>query len=439
MKKAIAIIEERLGEDVSVEQIAGECYVSPRQLYRDFYSLTGHPVYEYIRRRRLSKALHLIKYSDMEPASVVYACGYSSQAAFCRTVKALLNMTPTAYKAGTVHYYFPVFNTAMPMQVEVKTVRIPSMIAVHYFGNQLAGIEDRAVQALLSILPQYNGLLLGRNEKQAGKRFCYELQVEYCRETLERVRGSQGLAIHRITPPVEQLYATTIVNNAEADINQAWNYLYSHWMKISMFEQENLPYFEAYVLRKGKIRRLVLHLPIRLSADYPAISIQTCPDRLFLIAAQRGSHAEKAAAEVLTEFLAKQYPYLLETQKEYYVSGGHDCCTCGIVLHEHRYVPDDGSISVLEVPGGLYAVLEGTSQGNRRGEEAVLAGWVEEHGLNRESRAQVFTVFDASGGTGHGHIGMKSYIKLADNDNTAGGIQTTIRVCSINTVEERVR
>lgn len=416
LNKALTLIENHLSDSINVEQLAGECYVSPRQFYRDFYSLTGHPVQEYIRRRRLSKALQMVKHSDLDLSAIAYAYGYSSQAAFCRTVKAFLNMTPKAYKRDALHYYFPVFHTGMGRQIEVKSEPLPARLVVHYRDRQLTGIENRAVQAFLSLCPEYNGLLLGRNGEQAGQRFCYELEVEYSEFMLERLQHSVFI-VQGINPPQTRLYAKTIVKNVETDIKHAWNYLYGAWMKNSMFEPEDTPYFEQYVLGSGQIQRLVLHLPIKQRAGYPVISIKTCPERSFLVATERGIHAEKAASDRLVTFLASHYPYLLETQKEYYVAGQTDVYTCGILLSDSRYIPDDGSISILTVPGGRYAVMKNRCYGNRRDEEDILAAWLSENGMEQEGDA--FTVFDASAGSRPGDIQMRSYIKMAENDNTA--------------------
>lgn len=423
LNKALTLIENHLSDSINVEQLASACYVSPRQFYRDFYSLTGHPVQEYIRRRRLSKVLQVVKHSDLDLSAIAYAYGYSSQAAFCRTVKAFLDMTPKAYKRNAFHYYFPVFHTGMGMQIEVKSEQLPVRLVVHYGDRQLTGIENRAVAELLSLSPEYNGMLLGRNEKQVGRRFCYELEVEYSEMMLERLQHSV-FDVQGINPPQTRLYAKTIVKNVEKDIKHAWNYLYSEWMKNSMFEPDDMPYFEQYVLGSGQIQRLVLHLPIRQRAGYPVISIKNCPERRFLAATERGIHAEKTASDRLAAFLASHYPYLLETQKEYYVAGQKDVYTCGILLSDSRYVPDDGSISVLIVPGGRYAVMENRCYGNRRDEEAILAIWLTENGLEQEGDA--FTVFDASAGSEPGDIQMRSYIKMAENDNTAAKKRATI-------------
>ncbi|WP_058301520.1 helix-turn-helix domain-containing protein [Gorillibacterium timonense] len=416
LKKAITIIENNLSDKVAVGQIALDCCVSPRQFYRDFYSLTGHSVHEYIRRRRLSKALSLLKNSEMDAAAVAYTCGYSSQAALCQTVKTYLGTTPKAYKNRSDHYFFPIFNTERFMQIEVKSEALPQMISIQYGHRQLRGIENRAVAYFLSLIPEYKGRLFGRNEKQVGRQFCYELQVEYSEALLEQIRKSEFI-FSSLKPPGTSMYAKTIVKNDEAEINDAWEYLYSQWMKNSMFEQGDSVYFEEYVIKKSKVQKLVLHLPIKLRAHYHRIGMTTCEDRLVLASTQQGAHAEKAAAKVLGDFLSKQYPYLLQTQKEYYVSKEGDRCTCGVMINESRYIPNDGSISLLPIPGGTYAVLEGDCYGTSSDDEHFLRRWVEENGFEKDGQA--FTLYDVSVGTERNQIIVRSYLKMAENNNTS--------------------
>ncbi|MEO3945679.1 helix-turn-helix domain-containing protein [Gorillibacterium sp. CAU 1737] len=416
LQKAISLIEQNLSTPLTVERMALECYVSPRQFYRDFYSLTGHSVHEYIRKRRLSKALHLLRYSDMDAAAVAYACGYSSQAAFCQSVKAFLGVTTREYKEGSRHYYFPALNMDRFVQVEVKSGTLPSMLSIHYRDRQLIGIEHRAVSSFLTRFPEYKGRLIGRNEKQVGKLYSYQLQVEYSETFIERIRSS-GFLLSLINPPVTQLYAKILVKNDEALINDTWDFLYSQWMKNSMFEQDDAPYFEEYIRKNGTIQKLALHLPIKLRSEGPTIRITTRKEQWVLASTQRGAHAEKGTAKVLAEFLSRQYPYLLKTQTEYYLSKEGDCCTSGVFLNESRYIPDDGSLSMIVIPGGTYAVLEGNCYGKSSDDELILRRWLDENGFEPDRPS--FLLYDVSAGTEREHIRVRTYIKMAENEKTS--------------------
>lgn len=57
MNTALLYIEENLEEEIDISAIARIACVSTFHFYRLFYILTGITVTEYIRRRKLTKAL----------------------------------------------------------------------------------------------------------------------------------------------------------------------------------------------------------------------------------------------------------------------------------------------------------------------------------------------------------------------------------------------
>ena len=408
LKTAITVIEKCITDKVAVEQIAKECYVSPRQLYRDFYSLTGHTINEYVRKRRLSRALSLLRYTNMSIIDIAYQCGYSSQAAFCKTLKYYLDMTASEYRNNSIQYFFPVFNCDNYRQIEVLTETIPETISIHFYHRQLNGIENRALDYWFSIAPNYTGRIFGRNEKQYGKQFCYELRVEYSEDTMSLIQNSR-FKVSSVNSPMRCAYATTIVKNNLNDINLAWNYLYTYWLTHSMFEQDSNVYFEEFILRNSIVNKLILYLPVIPRINYFKINIISCEDRLFLVSTKKGSKSEKLASDQVVNFIAQQYPYLLETQKEYYVSKNNDSYTCGIRLNEKRYIMDDGSLSLLTIPEGVYAVIEGSNFGGNE-YETILMQWVNENGF--KPLDMPFTIYDVSSGNNHNELMLKSYIRL---------------------------
>ncbi|MDE6747851.1 MAG: AraC family transcriptional regulator [Lachnospiraceae bacterium] len=103
----IEYVEAHLSEDISAETLAQAGFVSRAKLYRDFYNVVGHSIKEYIRKRRLSCALTLMKKSELPLADIAYLWGYSSQQDFSRLVQHKLNMTPMEYKRSDRYYYFP--------------------------------------------------------------------------------------------------------------------------------------------------------------------------------------------------------------------------------------------------------------------------------------------------------------------------------------------
>ena len=178
IQSVIDRIEHNISQKINIEQLAAACFVSPRQLYRDFYVCTGHSVHTYIRKRRLSKALGMLKYSDMAISDIAYLCGYSSQQALSKSVKNITTMTPKQYRSGERAFYFNVYAYKELKQVTVSRQTLPEMLGIRFYYHKLNGIEREAVRFLFELLPGYSGRLFGRNGIQKGTKFCYELFIE---------------------------------------------------------------------------------------------------------------------------------------------------------------------------------------------------------------------------------------------------------------------
>lgn len=412
IKKIIDKIEQSLSEKINIEHLSQEYFVSPRQLYRDFYSHTGHSIHEYIRKRRMSKALSLLKHSPMSISDIAYLCGYSSQQAFCKHIKSSVGMTPNEYRNHkNTHYYFPIYKENSLRQIHIEAKTIPHMLCIKFYHSKLSGIEDRAVDDLAAILPDYSGKLLGRNGRQQGSKFCYELYIEYDEQLIKTLEQSLCRNFF-ITPSYRGVFAYTSVKNNELEINEAWKFLYSDWLKHSMYEIDDIPYFEEYIKKGNIIKKLILHLPVRPRENFHKITIDLFDDRLFIVSEKTGIHGETSASNTVMSFIGKNHSYLFHTQKEYYVSKKGESCTCGMGLKNPIYIPDDKSMKLLTVQGGLYAVLEGSCLGSGEEYESVLLQWLKENGF--EVIGTPFSIYDTSRGTGQSEIIVKSQVRIKD-------------------------
>lgn len=168
-KQSIAYIEEHLHSELSLELAAQAGYTSLMQLYRDCYTYTGHSVKEYIRKRRLSVALALIRAAELPLAEIAYACGYSSQQALCKYVKSATAMTPLEYQKSDACYYFPAYDSQPVRQVTVTTNTIPKTLHTAFYYPESDGIEHRAIHALSALLPGYTGRIFGRADSRAAE------------------------------------------------------------------------------------------------------------------------------------------------------------------------------------------------------------------------------------------------------------------------------
>jgi AraC family transcriptional regulator len=411
IRSALEHIEDHLSEPLNIQHISRAGMVSAMQLYRDFYNITGHSIKEYIRKRRLSNALALVKHSDQSIADIAYAWGYSSQQAFCKCVKAATGQTPLEYRGSDCFYYFPRFDGAVVYQIHVSAERIPETVGVRFRHHQYRGIEDRALRYLLSLLPDFNGRIFGRNGTQEGTQFYYELYLTDAEEYAGILQNSR-FDYMGAKPAFSATLAAASVDNNDERISSAWDYLYTDWLTASMFEQADKPYFEEYVHRNGAVTKLVLYLPVARRKDYDKIRIMDCEEMLFLVSRQKGIKAEESASLAVMKFLTQHDPYLVKTAREFYVAHKGMEYTCGVKLEKELHLPPGNGLELLRLTGGRYAVLEGGCCGDSSVYETVLLAWMTESGLERDKAAEIFAVYETDGSYEQAHIKTRIYGKL---------------------------
>ncbi|HBN85699.1 MAG TPA: hypothetical protein DDZ89_17855 [Clostridiales bacterium] len=389
-------IEEHLTEELNPDRIARRHFISLVQLYRDFYKYTGHSVKEYIRKRRISNACKKIKCSDIPLAIIANESGCQTQQAFNKMFKCIVGMTPLEYKqCDTYFYFYPYSIDEISIAVKVGNEFIPECQTIRFYDSCLIGIEDKAIAGLNDI----KGRIFGRNGKQIGNQFCYEVITE------KDGIGKTGT------------YATCVINYNEQDINDGWNYLYNVWLSSSMFEQSCDAYFEEYLFFGGKVRKLKLFLPVKKRKTAQHISISRIPEMDFIIACEKGNHAERKASEKVMNFLKEQNPLLIKNARRFYVCTHDDVYVCGVECCGTLKLPDDSDLKILHVPGGNYAILPDDCLGDINVGRGKMDLWLQNNSIDHEN-APVFAVYETLDGKyDTDNIRLKLYKQLKYDKN----------------------
>lgn len=95
---AIAYIEENLAQELTVEDIAKQAYVSTFYFQKGFAMLCGFTVGEYIRQRRLSLAGSELVSSDGKIIDIALKYGYDSPDSFTKAFTRFHGVTPSAVR-----------------------------------------------------------------------------------------------------------------------------------------------------------------------------------------------------------------------------------------------------------------------------------------------------------------------------------------------------
>lgn len=405
MRELLYYIENNISSDLGTGLLSSIGYASRPKLYRSFYDLTGHSIKEYVRKRRLSNALALIKTSDMTITDIAFKCGYSSHQALCRAVRRSLGLTPSEYKEGDTYYFFPPFSGEPLQSVTVSMDTIPQTLRVLYLCPKLKNIEDVAVATFLRLFPDYGGRIFGRNGENKENRFCYELyltdtEIDY------RLLEPYGFKIEGESSCFTSLFAAAIVQNDEPKINSAWNYLYSEWLQDSMFEYSNRPYYEEYIIKNGRAVKLKLYLPIRERAGDTRIVLTDNPEMRFIVSKARGYNAEKVAAKAVIDYLKEHFPHIIFSSKDIYIRKEANSYVCGVRAGSEHQIEGDENVSLMSAGQGKYLVLESGVMGDYDRYAAMLTSFARDNGMCPDEGG-LFAVYNA--GRGFKNLSTKMY------------------------------
>jgi AraC family transcriptional regulator len=98
LKAVLTFIEDRLAEDLSLDQIATVAGISSSHLKTVFAKSLGTPVHQYVIQRRVERAKELLKRTDLSITEIALAAGFAHQSHLARHMRRLLGESPRALR-----------------------------------------------------------------------------------------------------------------------------------------------------------------------------------------------------------------------------------------------------------------------------------------------------------------------------------------------------
>jgi AraC family transcriptional regulator len=96
-----ALMEERLGEPVSLAELASVAGLSVSQFSRQFKARTGLAPHRFLLSLRVDQACRLLRTDTAPIAEIAIRCGFSHQEHLTRVMRAHLDTTPGAVRRGS--------------------------------------------------------------------------------------------------------------------------------------------------------------------------------------------------------------------------------------------------------------------------------------------------------------------------------------------------
>lgn len=97
-RRCLELMRARLGEDISLDELAAEAQLSPFHFARMFKQSVGIPPRAYLTRLRLEKACDLLERTDLPVTEIALEVGYSSNQVLARVFVKHRRMSPSSYR-----------------------------------------------------------------------------------------------------------------------------------------------------------------------------------------------------------------------------------------------------------------------------------------------------------------------------------------------------
>lgn len=93
-----AYIEENFTEDISLERLSADFYISKYYLSRQYKRIYGKTIFQHIIACRINYGKHLLRFSDNSVEEIAHLCGFNDQSYFVRQFKKAENTTCFVYR-----------------------------------------------------------------------------------------------------------------------------------------------------------------------------------------------------------------------------------------------------------------------------------------------------------------------------------------------------
>lgn len=96
--RARDLADRGYAEPLDLEALARAAHVSPRHFSRSFRRTFGETPHQYLLSRRIERARHLLRTTDLPVAEICLEVGFASVGSFTTTFRRRVGVSPTAYR-----------------------------------------------------------------------------------------------------------------------------------------------------------------------------------------------------------------------------------------------------------------------------------------------------------------------------------------------------
>lgn len=290
INKVLQHIDNHLGDEVNVKELADLSGFSLFHFHRIFKALTSETPYEALLRFRLEKAVFLLKYHpEMKIAKIGYQSGFASPENFTRQFKERYQITPGKFRKSKElqnsriyqephknDFYLRIEDSRKmertDFAVEIEHLpEIPIAYSKAIFGADGSGLIEKYLHLMdwadkhrINIKGKLTrfGMSIDNPEVTPVSKYRYDfalfVPVNYPK--------TEGIEFGTIP---ESDYATVHVEGKLEQVAQAWDHLYKVWLPASNYRPVHYPAIEEFIQGPEEIGWENFNLKCRIPITKP--------------------------------------------------------------------------------------------------------------------------------------------------------------------------
>ncbi len=98
--RARDLMDRAYAEPLDVRSVAAAAYLSEAHFTRSFRAAFGETPHRYLQRRRVERAMFLLRDTERSVTDICFDVGFTSLGTFSRTFTQIVGETPTDYRTG---------------------------------------------------------------------------------------------------------------------------------------------------------------------------------------------------------------------------------------------------------------------------------------------------------------------------------------------------
>ena len=262
LSKALSFVLLRLDGPCTSDEVAAEAGFSRFHCQRIFRAMTGESIAELVRRLRLERAAHRLRYEPVKVLDVALDAGYGSEEAFSRAFRRGCGMSPNRSRTvwppptfsspvARVRYYpgekrveIDPMTGGVNMEVRIETFDDIEVARVRHIGpyNEVGACFGRLLEWAATI-DAHPGRVLTLSYDDPDTVEPESLRSDACIELHTDASAPPDISIDRLDAG---RYAVYTHHGSYDGIPEAYRRLFGRWLPQSGEELDDRPCMELY-------------------------------------------------------------------------------------------------------------------------------------------------------------------------------------------------